>query len=404
MKLNNKQKYGIITLILFVVSVIMLVIIDRTNNINLSLVIQLILILYLSKVVYGIVLYIKEQYQKQKYSYSIIMNLGLAIFLIVNIIRQVVLLIVDFGKISIVDIYNSTLESFSYFAILILPLIAFLGVYSIITNIILIKKEGFGLNNILGMIFALIIIIGAFSTQMIYEYTSKLTLSISGTIIKNFIDISLNSILAYFYCLVLATLYCNIMAGKHNPTYDKDFVIVLGAQIKKDGTLTPLLKSRVDRAILFSENQRKSGGKDVVFVTSGGKGNDEIMSEGEAIKKYLLQRGIKEENIIVEDKSTSTKENIKFSKEKIDEINKDAKIAFSTTNYHVFRSGVIANNQGVECEGMGSKTKIYFYVNALLREFFANLITEKNKHFVLITSINLALLILVLIGYFCKLI
>ena len=404
MKLNNKQKYGIITLILFVVSVIMLVIIDRTNNINLSLVIQLILILYLSKVVYGIVLYIKEQYQKQKYSYSIIMNLGLAIFLIVNIIRQVVLLIVDFGKISIVDIYNSTLESFSYFAILILPLIAFLGVYSIITNIILIKKEGFGLNNILGMIFALIIIIGAFSTQMIYEYTSKLTLSISGTIIKNFIDISLNSILAYFYCLVLATLYCNIMAGKHNPTYDKDFVIVLGAQIKKDGTLTPLLKSRVDRAILFSENQKKSGGKDVVFVTSGGKGNDEIMSEGEAIKKYLLQRGIKEENIIVEDKSTSTKENIKFSKEKIDEINKDAKIAFSTTNYHVFRSGVIANNQGVECEGMGSKTKIYFYVNALLREFFANLITEKNKHFVLITSINLALLILVLIGYFCKLI
>ena len=404
MKLNNKQKYGIITLILFVVSVIMLVIIDRTNNINLSLAIQLILILYLSKVVYGMVLYIKEQYQKQKYSYSIIMNLGLAIFLIVNIIRQVALLIVDFGKISIVDIYNSTLESFSYFAILILPLIAFLGVYSIITNIILIKKEGFGLNNILGMVFAFIIIIGAFSTQMIYEYTSKLTLSMSGTIIKNFIDISLNSILAYFYCLVLATLYCNIMAGKHNPTYDKDFVIVLGSQIKKDGTLTPLLKSRVDRAILFSENQKKSGGKDVVFVTSGGQGIDEIMPEGEAIKNYLLQRGIKEENIIVEDKSTSTKENIKFSKEKIDEINKDAKIAFSTTNYHVFRSGVIANNQGVECEGMGSKTKIYFYVNALLREFFANLITEKNKHFVLITSINLALLILVLIGYFCKLI
>ena len=86
---------------------------------------------------------------------------------------------------------------------------------------------------------------------------------------------------------------------------------------------------------------------------------------------------------------------MKFSKNKIDKINKNAKISFSTTNYHVFRSGVIANNQGIDIEGMGSKTKWYFYTNALIREFIANLVQEKKQH---ITLINVSLFILIAIG------
>ena len=78
---------------------------------------------------------------------------------------------------------------------------------------------------------------------------------------------------------------------------------------------------------------------------------------------------------------------------------KEWKIAFSTTNYHVFRSGVIANNEGIDCEGMGSITKWYFYSNALIREFIANLLSQRRLHFVLISSINIILFILVLIGY-----
>ena len=87
-----------------------------------------------------------------------------------------------------------------------------------------------------------------------------------------------------------------------------------------------------------------------------------------------------------------------FSKEKIDKINKDGKIIFSTTNYHVFRSGVIAEDAGIDCEGMGSKTKWYFYTNALIREFIANLMYEKNKHIALLIIINISLLVLTLIG------
>ena len=106
----------------------------------------------------------------------------------------------------------------------------------------------------------------------------------------------------------------------------------------------------------------------------------------------------KTEQIIIEDKSTSTIENMKFSKDKIDEINDNGNIVFSTTNYHVFRSGVIANNQGIDCEGIGSKTKWYFYTNALIREFIASLVQERRSHIILILLINISLLILIAIG------
>lgn len=394
-----KRTYGIVSVALFVICIVVLSIIDKTNNIKLSLAIQILLIAYLSKVTWGCLLYIKEQYKKQKYSYSIIMNLGLVIFLIINILRQINLLITNSNSTSINILYNNILDSFSYFAFLILPLIILLALYSIITNIVLIYKEGFKFQNILGIIFGLGIAIGAFASQFIFEIIKNINLINSNLYIKKFIDIGLNSVLCYFYCLTLATLYCNVMAAKHKPNFDKDYVIILGSKIRKDGTLTPILQARVDKAIEFAKEQKEKSNKRIVFVPSGGKGEDEIIAEAEAMKNYLIEKGISSEDIIVEDKSKNTYQNLKFSKQKIDEDNKGGKIIFSTTNYHVFRSGVIANNEGIDCEGMGSKTKWYFYTNALIREFIANLFNQRKQHFALITSINVALFVLVIIGY-----
>ena len=395
----QKRAFEIISVLLFIICVVVLAVIDKTNNIKLSLTIQILLIAYLSKVTWGCILYIKEQYKKKKYSYSIIMNLGLVIFLIINIFRQINLLITDWNLISINDLYNNTLNSFSYFAYLFLPLILVLSIYSIVTNIFLIKKEGFKFHNLLGIIFGIGIMLSAFINQLIYETVTKIELVGYGVVIKKFIDIGLNAIISYFYCLMLATLYCNIMAARHKPCYDKDFVIILGAKVRDDGSLTPILKARVDKAIQFAKEQKENAKKNIIYIASGGKGQDEVISEAEAMKNYLIENGVSEENIIIEDQSTNTLQNMKYSKQKINEINQDGKIIFSTTNYHVFRSGIIANNEGIDCEGIGSSTKWYFYTNALIREFLANLFSQKKQHFALITSINIMLLILVLIGY-----
>ena len=138
--------------------------------------------------------------------------------------------------------------------------------------------------------------------------------------------------------------------------------------------------------------------KKIIYVPSGGKGIDEPISEAKAIKKYLFENGIKLSQIIIEDKSTNTIENMRFSKNKIDENKNNAKISFATNNYHVFRSGVIAFEQGIDAEGIGSKTKWYFYSNALIREFIANLVQERKSHIILLLFINISLIILIIIG------
>ncbi len=397
--MRKNKKFALISLIFTVVSILGLTLIDVHNNINLSMYIQIILILYLVKLIYGGVIYIRQQYSIQKYSYKIIFYLCLILFYTVNVLRQLNLLIFNFGKNNIVDIYTNTLDSFSFFAMLLLPFIFGLSIYSLIANIVLVKREGFNYRNTLGIFLVVMSLVGVFGSQAIYVFTKNLTLSDGGIFIKKFIDISLNAVLSYFYCLTISTLYCNIKASSHIPSYDKDFIIILGCKVNKDGGLTPLLKSRVDKAISFYHEQLDKTKKNLIFVPSGGKGNDEVISEAEAMRNYLIEKGISKKKILVEDKSCSTYENMLFSNKIINSKNKDSKIAFSTTNYHVFRSGVIANRIGIDCEGMGSSTKWYFYTNALIREFIASLVSCKKEHFVIITLVNVSLFILVLVGH-----
>jgi len=396
------KKRGLIYLIVTILFILMAINIldktDMTNNVALSKSVEMILILFSVRVSIGCTLFIKNQYERQKYSYGIIMNLGLLIFINFNILRQINLLIENWYILNITDIYMNTLKSFSYFAMLTLPCIIIFSLYSIITNIVLIKKEGFHPQKMLGIIIGILALLGLGGSQTLYFLISKLLLGTNKQFIKFTLDICINATLSYFYTLIIATLYCNNKAAKHIPSYDQDFIIILGAKIKKDGTLTNLLQGRVDKAIEFGSKQFEISKKNIIYVPSGGKGSDEIISEAQAIKNYLISKGIKENQIIIEDKSTSTTENMKFSKNKIDEINKNAKISFSTTNYHVFRSGVIANEQGIDCEGMGSKTKWYFYTNALIREFIANLVQERKKHIALLLIINISLIALILIG------
>ncbi len=394
--------YLIITLLFIALSIMIFKRTDLSNNVQLSKAIQIIIILYLIRISYGCTIYIRKQYLKYHYSYDIIMNLGLLVFININILRNIELLIRNWKILNIIDIYNNTLRSFSFFAMLTLPCIIVLSIYSIITNIILIKKEGFGYRNLLGIFLGFFALVGLFGTQVVYLITTKLVDHGVALVIKTIIDLSLNVTLSYFYTLIIATLYCNIMAARHTPKFDKDVIIILGSKLRSDGTLPPLLQARADKAIEFANKQYAETKKKIIYMPSGGKGDDEIKAEAKAIEEYLISKGINKKQIVIEDKSTSTIENMKYSKEKIEKIKEDAKISFSTTNYHVFRSGVIASKQGIECEGMGSPTKWYFYTNALIREFIANLFQERRKHIALLILINISIIVLVLIGYYYK--
>lgn len=255
------------------------------------------------------------------------------------------------------------------------PFVLLYSLSMTVSNISLICHEGFRVANALGIIISAVMTLGVFVCIIvpfrfiIIDRNSHIVYSI------------ICALYVFSEVLLLGTKICALKAAKHKPEYDKDYIIILGCGIRKDGTLLPLLKGRVDKAIEFYNEQLQATGKKAVFVPSGGQGSDEIISEGEAMQRYLLEQGIPKEQIMPETKSTNTFENMKFSKELI--ADSDAKVAFSTTNYHVFRSGIFASQAGLNAEGMGSKTKWYFWPNAFIREFIGLILSQKQKIIVL---------------------
>ena len=80
-------------------------------------------------------------------------------------------------------------------------------------------------------------------------------------------------------------------------------------------------------------------------------------------------------------------------------MNPEGKIAFSTTNYHVFRSGLYARRVKMKAQGMGAKTKWYFWPNASVREFVGLLTDHRLKQGLIFTSLTLSYILLTLWAY-----
>ena len=117
------------------------------------------------------------------------------------------------------------------------------------------------------------------------------------------------------------------------------------------------------------------------------------------MKNYLLSIGIPPEQIVCEDKSVNTMQNMQFSKDVIESHGggiENKKIAFATTNYHVFRGYILARKNGFEAKGISAKTKAYFYFNAFLREFIGVLWEKKIQHILFAAMIAGVMLLLFL--------
>lgn len=170
--------------------------------------------------------------------------------------------------------------------------------------------------------------------------------------------------LAYALFAALFTLTTIlILANSSAPADGADALIVLGGGIRgASPTLT--LKYRLDAALFYLERNPET-----VAVVSGGQGRDEIVSEAEVMRDYLVSHGVDPQRIISEDKSLSTEENFLFSKPIIDAaLGEDAEIVFTTTRFHVFRSERAARKLGIETEGIPAKGVWYITFNDYLRE------------------------------------
>lgn len=224
--------------------------------------------------IYGLYLLImsyKEKKNENMYQYKNIAYLGIIIFIIISIISQFLALSNYRGLISTID---AILSMFS-FTTFILPIAFVVSIFVIISNISLIIKEGLGLRNILGIVLGLTLCFSSILPDILYNMLFSVTwIDIHnergiGLYIYNLIESII--FISITYVELIGTIIMSIKVAKHIPKFDKDCIIILGCQIKKDGTLTKLLKGRVDRAIEFSKMQKEKTGKDLVFVASGEK-------------------------------------------------------------------------------------------------------------------------------------
>ena len=155
-----------------------------------------------------------------------------------------------------------------------------------------------------------------------------------------------------------------------------DYVIVLGAGLGKHGQVTPLLASRLDRGREVWEALAARGGSPVLIV-SGGQGTDEPVPEAQAMAAYLARIGFPTGSLACEDRSRTTEENLAFSKVIMDAAEpagpsgRGPRCLIVTSNYHVFRSAIIARKAGIRGQVTGARTAGYFWPSAMLREFAA---------------------------------
>ncbi len=165
--------------------------------------------------------------------------------------------------------------------------------------------------------------------------------------------------------VVLMTVILTSSVSQKNEKVDS--VIVLGAGLKGE-TPTLVLKERLDYAIDYLNRNT-----DAVAIVSGGQGFGETITEAEGMKRYLMSHNISESRIIKEEKSTSTYENMIFSKKLYEETigKKLDKIMIITNDFHMFRSKHLAKRAGLEPYGISSRTPWYIYPNVLLREYLA---------------------------------
>ena len=170
-------------------------------------------------------------------------------------------------------------------------------------------------------------------------------------------------VLGVLYCLVMSC--CMAYAAHKKPQTAPKAVIVLGCKVR--GTTPSLmLAKRIRAACAVLE-----ANPDMVAVVSGGKGDDEDISEAQCMRQELIRMGIAESRIIPEDRSTTTSENLRFSKELLAEHGITGDLYLATDSYHEMRAQVLARIEGLpECWPVSAKTSWYLVPTYWVREWF----------------------------------
>ena len=236
---------------------------------------------------------------------------------------------------------------------LLIPIIiVFSGIFLIFNGFILLKKEGFSKANLLSPIMGIVILLffvfmwiraGFVTTDYNHWINIPVVFIIYTYIIFGF---------AFVGFMMYSCVYLWLPKKQHY-----DFIIIHGAGLLDGERVTPLLKRRIDKAV---QAFQQSKNPHIRLIASGGQGSDEKISEAQAMYNYLVEHtDVPKEAIILEEKSTTTYENLLFSKEIGEQLIENPRFLFVTNDYHVFRTSTYARQIGMQGDGLGCSTASY---------------------------------------------
>lgn len=251
-------------------------------------------------------------------------------------------------------------------------LLIYSGISGILTDIL--KKRSIFKRKYLILVLGVIVIILAIAPRIlnneIMDFIKYMSIYFSITFI--------------LFCIASIIINIKIKRKEYNA------IIVLGGYLVDGNKLTKALTKRLNLAIDLYEKQKHKP----KIIVSGGMIRQETITEAEAMKNYLIKKGISEKNIIKEEQSRNTLENFKYSKEKLKKLKINNNIAFVSNNFHILRSKIYALKFKIKAKGEGSKTLWYYFPEAFINEYLALMVLYKN---ILIIYIILAIILTIFI-------
>lgn len=215
---------------------------------------------------------------------------------------------------------------------------------------------------ILGLLFFLLCLGATVFCKRLFRLIKAMMGHTAGRIVLIAVT-ALLGLLIIYACALTVLMLCASYALPKSP----DVVIVLGCKVQPDGTPSLMLKKRVDAAYEYlSEN------KEVMCIVSGGKGSDEPLSEAETMKNLLVEMGIDEKRIIIEDQSESTRQNIEFSLSLLEEEGKTvSEAAIVTDGFHQLRASLIMRESEITPTAVSAETPAWLVPPYWVREWLA---------------------------------
>lgn len=141
-------------------------------------------------------------------------------------------------------------------------------------------------------------------------------------------------------------------------------LIVLGCKVYGEHA-SRSLRERLDAALIYLKENPNSQ-----CIVSGGMGEGEKISEAECMYRYLIKKGMDPSRIIKEDQSTSTRENLRFSKKIMEERGMGKNIAIATSEYHQYRASQIAKSLGFSVGAVSGHTVWWLFPTFYVRELY----------------------------------